>query len=65
MDMFDHYYPESARDDDSIRADAEDREREIIWAVHDFADCCERYSFLEMMRLLTDELQKRKRSNKE
>lgn len=62
MDMFTHYYNE---EDDSLRADFEEREREIIWAVHDFADCIEKNSFLDMMQRLIDELQKRKFCSKE
>ena len=64
MDMFEHYYPDS-EDTAYAQMQMEEEGRDIIWAVHDFADCCDKHGFLEMMRLLTDELQKRKRSNKE
>lgn len=56
--MFAHYYQE----EDLISEEEltkQEEEREIIWAVHDFANQCQKHTFLEMMRLLVMELKKR------
>lgn len=58
MDMFAHYYQEEdlISEEDLTK---QEEEREIIWAVHDFADQCQKHTFLTLMQLLVDELKKR------
>lgn len=58
--MFEHYYPsESTQSLTQEEFDVYQHERDIHFAVTDFADMVDKVGFLPLMALLTEELQRR------
>ena len=56
MDMFEYYYPEQERSVTEEEYSLHEEEMELYFAIADFKEQIKRHGFLEMMRLLTQEL---------